>query len=230
MDPSVLHMKEGTTASKSNPHDPIIWLLDNAGIASYRAEPKGTGSFTLFPDLPSELRIKIWHHALSIPRIVEMEDKSYHGRSLPDDGVAFLSAHWRFRNQNPPPLLSTCSEARSEALKAYNEERSFDDVPTSIGGAEWFRFDQDILHLKNKDMILTYHFVKEELRWENIRRWDDDLGLYVQISSDKWDSRPEIFNHVRSLSINRDVFISTEDDCECIIRHFFPTYNSSSCW
>jgi hypothetical protein len=222
MDRSALPMKEGTTASKNNPHDPIITLLDNAGIASYRAEPKGTGSFTLFPDLPSELRIKIWHHALSIPRIVEMDDTRYHGRSPPDGGVAYMAAHWHFRNQNPPPLLSTCSESRNEALNAYKEDTCLNDMPTSIGGPDWFRFNRDILHLKTKDMDFTDLFVKEGHRWENIRRWGNDLGYFLQVSSDKWDSRPDIFNHVRSLSINRDLFISTEDNCECIIRHFFP--------
>jgi hypothetical protein len=135
--------------------------------------------------------------------------------------VGLLEHSLAIQNSDPP-LLSTCSEARNEVLKAYKEERSFDDVPTSVGGAEWFRFECDILHLKAKDMNFTNLFVKDGLRWENIRRWDDELGIYGQNSSDKWDSRPDIFNHVRSLSISRDVFISTHDDCECIIRHFFP--------
>lgn len=46
-------------------------LVNNALLASYRSEQPNTYSFALFPKLPSEIRIKIWHFAISIPRIVE---------------------------------------------------------------------------------------------------------------------------------------------------------------
>jgi hypothetical protein len=215
-------MKEGIITSRPNEHDLIIALLDNVRVASYPAEPKGTGSFTLFPDLPSELRIKIWHHALSIPRIVEMKESRYPERCSPGSRETNLVPDWQYKNKNPPPLLSTCSESRNEALQAYKENTSFDDEPLGTGGPEWFRFDRDILHLKTHDLDFSEMFMKQAQRWENIRRWGDDAGFYQHVSSDKWASRPNLFNNVRSLSINRDLFISTDDDCECIIRHFFP--------
>ena len=47
-------------------------LVDNALLASYRGEQPDTCSFALFPKLPSEIRIKIWRFAISVPRIVEV--------------------------------------------------------------------------------------------------------------------------------------------------------------
>ncbi|KAE9369925.1 hypothetical protein N431DRAFT_443545 [Stipitochalara longipes BDJ] len=112
-------------------------LIHNASIGSYRAEPKGTGSFTLFPKLPAEIRLKIWQHAISVPRIVEFEKmSSIDGRYARSNGTYF-DGRWRYKNKAPPPLLSTNCESRREALKAYKNYEQFEYITTSIGGPEW---------------------------------------------------------------------------------------------
>lgn len=102
-------------------------LINNTRIASYRGEQSGTGTFiTLFPRLPPEIRIRIWQHAISVPRIVE----------------AKFNKDWRYRSTELPALLFCNKESRQECLKAY-----------SIGSkaGTWIRFDWDILYLKQLD-------------------------------------------------------------------------------
>jgi hypothetical protein len=60
--------------------------------------------FHLFPILPSEIRIKIWGIALSIPRNVTVDCKR---------GVRSFSP------SEPPALLQVCRESRFESLQIY---------------------------------------------------------------------------------------------------------------
>jgi hypothetical protein len=48
-------------------------LVDNAQIASYHREQLDAPSFTLFPKLSSEICLKIWQCAISVPRIIKVE-------------------------------------------------------------------------------------------------------------------------------------------------------------
>ncbi|TAQ88921.1 hypothetical protein B7494_g2757 [Chlorociboria aeruginascens] len=61
--------------------------------------------FHRFPSLPSEIRLQIWRIALSIPRDVHIFNS----------GDTFST----FSHDQPPALLSICSESRREALKIY---------------------------------------------------------------------------------------------------------------
>jgi hypothetical protein len=155
-----------------------------------------------FNRLPLEIRIVIWKYATSI--IFEVE----------------LDTQWRFAvtktilpSSSLLPLLFTCSESRRECLKAYSKRGDTDTV----------RFD-DILYLKK--LYACDHgreFARPSFTGD-IRRWDlrDEEYIDFAVGSDKWDGRPEIFNHVHSLAINREVFMQTSNDCESIIRHWFP--------
>jgi hypothetical protein len=100
-------------------------LMSNTRSASYHGEQPGAGKFTLFPQLPPEIRIRIWQHAISVPRIVEVK----------------FNKDWQYKSK-PPALLLCNKESRQECLKAY-----------SIGnnGSAWIRFDWDILYLKQLD-------------------------------------------------------------------------------
>ncbi|KAL2062418.1 hypothetical protein VTL71DRAFT_6684 [Oculimacula yallundae] len=62
-------------------------------------------SFTLFPSLPSELRIKIWQQTFPAPRIVP---------------VRFNRLTSQYVSNAPPPaLLHVCSQSRSIFLETY---------------------------------------------------------------------------------------------------------------
>jgi hypothetical protein len=76
-------------------------------------------SFTLFPQLPAELRIKIWVLSLPDPRIVALNyshapfDPSY--RTLRDQAMRGCTSPTAI-----PSILHTSREARHEALLFYN--------------------------------------------------------------------------------------------------------------
>jgi hypothetical protein len=68
-------------------------------------------SFTLFPLLPTELRLKIWDFVAEEPNIVELSctpTASY----LPD-------GRW-FSHSRPPIIFRTCSESRAVAMAHYD--------------------------------------------------------------------------------------------------------------
>lgn len=98
----------------------------------------------MFPDLPAELRLKIWREALPGPRILEVwidyEPKEYsdqHGDPVSielayrDSSLTELRDNIDFddspkagtvtvkTSQIPPTLLTVCRESRHEALKKY---------------------------------------------------------------------------------------------------------------
>lgn len=63
--------------------------------------------FSLFPNLPSELRIKIWRVAFPGPRCV---------------AVRYNKQHAQYTSDGPPPtLLQTCAESRNIFLSTYEK-------------------------------------------------------------------------------------------------------------
>ncbi|TAQ88116.1 hypothetical protein B7494_g3580 [Chlorociboria aeruginascens] len=73
--------------------------------------------FTLFPDLPCELRIKIWKLAEPGPRTVRiqynMNYKSWNGK--------FIADFKGWTSPDPAPtILHVCQESRAEALRTYS--------------------------------------------------------------------------------------------------------------
>ena len=72
-------------------------------------------SFTLFPDLPKELRLKIWNYSSHQSRTLFLGGGWYLERKnlnkLPTESIE--------NNNKVPAVLHTCSEARLEGLKHY---------------------------------------------------------------------------------------------------------------
>lgn len=94
--------------------------------------------FPRFPELPTEIRLKIWKHCLPGPRAVEV-DYGEHSE--------FLSSKY------PPPIaLHICRESRAEALKHY--ELAFDSGPNA--GRIYFDFSQDGLHFQSSDTFFNF--------------------------------------------------------------------------
>jgi hypothetical protein len=86
-------------------------------------------TFPLFPQLPSELRLKIWSLALSSPRTVTISCK----KDTLNTGGRYASA---FTTTTPPPApLHTCREARYEGLTIY---KPYFTVPSS---EQWTRYE-----------------------------------------------------------------------------------------
>ena len=78
----------------------------------------GLQEFTLFPELPAELRLKIWDFALPGPNVitVELDDSNWAirgARPLP-------KPKYTFENSPTPPIhLQVNIESRIHALKSY---------------------------------------------------------------------------------------------------------------
>jgi hypothetical protein len=73
-------------------------------------------TFSLFPKLPVELRVKIWGYACSVTRNVDIWT-----RSLDIEQGCFYQRAIYFHSSLPPPaVLHVNSESRSESLKYYD--------------------------------------------------------------------------------------------------------------
>lgn len=90
-------------------------------------------TFTLFPELPPELRLKIWKHALSEPRISMIE------QTMPPHRNRFI---FKFCLA-PPTFLHVNDESRSLAQKAY--QLAFEG---GLEAPQFFNFQFDSLHLQ----------------------------------------------------------------------------------
>ncbi|KAL3425004.1 hypothetical protein PVAG01_04285 [Phlyctema vagabunda] len=103
-----------------------------------------TTSFHLFPDLPGEIRLKIWGELLQVSRTVELNCKKgqYPGSKRYAEAFSTKDA--------VPSLLHVNQEARYEALKIYTPEFA---TQTSTKRT-YFAFDRDIL--KVPEGVLAY--------------------------------------------------------------------------
>jgi hypothetical protein len=98
--------------------------------------------FTLFPDLPLELRLKIWFFIAPGPRTVSIK---YKGLSFYSIGKGF-SAAAGWRSPDPVPIvLHICRESRTEALKSYQLAFGSYLHPGRI----YFDFSKDTLRFGN---------------------------------------------------------------------------------
>jgi len=113
--------------------------------------------FHLFPQLPSELRLKIWSHDIAIPRIVtfrlekEKADKKYFGKAF----VPF---------NRPPTALGVCRESRFEALSIYKP--SFETLYSPV--YTYISFAHDTIRCK--DELLQYIGKEQSGATQHIQR------------------------------------------------------------
>lgn len=145
-----------TNRLKFDSHDDLTGLIFNrASIAKLfafdnrcddnvvKTEHNG---FCLFPALPSELRLKIWSFALSIPRLIVV---SYTTATGEDDRRVFVDT------PPVPPCLFVCHESRKEALKAY-VKCTITSLPGSPVTYVNFAIDQFLLGGPDADLDIDY--------------------------------------------------------------------------
>jgi hypothetical protein len=125
--------------------------------------------FHLFPALPTEIRLKIWSFALSVPRHVEI--KWQKRSNLPCTPQQYYKAFTT--TTSPPPLIHACHESRIEALDVYHPYFVTAGHPPMI----YIAFDRDTVKFLNGDLG---HFGKVEM--EGIQRMSlevMDLGYFI---------------------------------------------------
>jgi 2EXR family len=136
--------------------------------------PPSSSIFTLFPRLPTELRLKIWDAVAEEPNNVELSctpTASY----LPD-------GRW-FSHSKPPVLFRICSESRAVAMAHYDVLTfSPDMVGIPYKGNLYINFAVDTLwvcadmHIKWARMLLSKNDqLKEKLKYlaVNEKIWKD---------------------------------------------------------
>ena len=136
--------------------------------------PPSTESFTVFPLLPTELRLKIWEHVADRPNTVELSctpTASY----LPD-------GRW-FSHSKPPTIFHICLESRAVAMALYDVLTFSPDVVGIPCKAElYINFAVDTLwvcgdmHMKWARMLLSKNDqLKEKLKFlaVNEKIWKD---------------------------------------------------------
>jgi len=114
-------------------HDTPPSLTDMAAVS----EPALVKSFTLFPLLPTELRLKVWKFTLPGPRILELRYDKKHAEFI---SVARL-----------PRALFICKESREETLKHYDFSFGIDEGSSKV----LVDFSVDILLLNCKSIPYT---------------------------------------------------------------------------
>jgi hypothetical protein len=92
-------------------------------------------TFHLFPKLPSELRIKVWNIALSLPRVVRMSCKKERLKRTHHFTKSFVS------HTAVPVLLQVCRESRLEGFLTYKPMFKTDTSPVYT----YVSFEHDII-------------------------------------------------------------------------------------
>jgi hypothetical protein len=135
---------------------------------SHPPNPKSMDTFTLFPLLPSEIRIKIWQTVASEPQTVEL--------SCTPTSSYLPRGRW-FTHNKPPTIFSINSESREVALLHYS---ILTFSPDQIG-VPWpkiyFNFDQDTLWLCDdlcsiwaRDLLEKNEQLKTQLRFLSVEK------------------------------------------------------------
>jgi hypothetical protein len=89
---------------------PLRGLLSKLPKLTVAGFPKDLETFTLFPNLPLELRLKIWSYAGDHPQTLQLTD-TWSCKSQRRVGVE--------GNNQVPGILQACAESREEGLKHY---------------------------------------------------------------------------------------------------------------
>ena len=110
-------------------------------------------TFSLFPQLPGEIRLKIWSFAISLSRTVMITcNRPPFQRGVVEPVLSFQA------DVPPPATLFACAESRHEALAIYKPYfrtfRTKDDHFRPTGRHIYVSFDQDTFRLE--DTILVF--------------------------------------------------------------------------
>jgi hypothetical protein len=113
--------------------------------------------FHYFPQLPPELRRKIWYHALPGPRVVSFDFVHRSRDSMP---------HFE-TNHGPPTLLHVCNESREVALESY--DLAFQPKGSSRP-AFYFAFKRDTLCFTKETTPISIVLFLEDIKKADVRR------------------------------------------------------------
>lgn len=148
----------------------IVYFMYHHNIHCYsRVRPvvsKSPDSFTLFPCLPPELRLKIWQTVAAQPQTVEL--------SCTPTSAYLPEGRW-FSHNKPPVIFSICSDSRDVALREYSILTLSSEQEGMPWGLLYFNFAQDTLWLCSdlgsewaRDLLKKNELLKERLRFLSV--------------------------------------------------------------
>ncbi|KAF8847471.1 hypothetical protein BDZ45DRAFT_326130 [Acephala macrosclerotiorum] len=186
--------------------------------------------FTMFPELPTELRLKIWRHALPAPSVLRLtahilvSDPAfgfYLTFFMTVDGKVTLVTHvhsfQRRRvelNQNDQrvlPLLRACKESREIYLENFPIALPYDLRGTGI----LYISRKEILHLSNFSDLIHHRLFHRALDqnhrlqtwWEHVERLAIPITSLIVKGKD-WDYMPLLCQRMPNLKELKGVMIS----------------------
>ena len=130
-------------------------------------------SFTLFPELPQELRDHIWAFASFLPRDVPVFTAAV-SPNYSDIGSLYLPYYQIISSQPAPPILHASREARLEGLKHYKlifkVHYTEDDVRHDVPPRMYFNTEADRLCVFGPLPAEVYDRIEEGIVSEGIRK------------------------------------------------------------
>lgn len=125
--------------------EPPTSHADNQASSSPPTTSSIDQTFTVFPRLPIELRLKIWRYTFQ-PRVLTITELDVDGRdywTCERERFAGRSVDIYCKSTCPVPVaLQVCQESRGEALRAYQLSFGTDNHPAII----YFNPDLDIVY------------------------------------------------------------------------------------
>ncbi|CZR61734.1 uncharacterized protein PAC_11631 [Phialocephala subalpina] len=202
--------------------DPASLLAD--GLSSFgfsNPDNREQERFTMFPELPTELRLKIWRHALPNPSVIRLtahilvSDPAfgfYLTFFMTVDGKVTLVTHvnsfQRRRvelNQNDQralPLLRACKESREIYLENFSIALPYD----LRGTGTLYISKKEILHLSNFSDLIHHRLFHRALdRDDRLQTWYFTPSLLSSTSEAKffqgkdWDYMPLLCQRMPNL-------------------------------
>ncbi|KAH8664992.1 hypothetical protein BGZ60DRAFT_565176 [Tricladium varicosporioides] len=152
--------------------------VESAVGDSYSESVDYLTSFTIFPNFPTEIRLKIWKLVTLVPRVVEI---FCDGRAAP--GFSKFPSRTAV-----PAILHGNQESRNEGLKVYTQLPSFGNW--DLYGETYINYDLDILLFQTSgwafDIFIMQTTRQAKIRSENIDTANvdtEDLPQYTDINN-----------------------------------------------
>jgi hypothetical protein len=169
-------------------------------------------TFTCFPRLPAELRMRIWEFACFIPRNVCIDIDEVLMTKLNDQDSQWATEIVAWRSDSDiPAVLQVCQESRSEARKHYSlelgtEYTKYINTGTNLTTHPWQHRNSGYIPVRtHRRTVRAYTITVDPEIWIN---WDVDT-LYMPraellLDAEKLEEVAAIFARkgLKSLALN----------------------------
>ena len=118
--------------------------------------------FHVFPDLPQEVRLQIWKHALPPPRLIEIHFSNKNNPTIQNHYDWYFQGKWIWSSSPIPrsSLLDAVDEARRVLLESYEQVSISNEVESSFPST-FIDFARDTLLLKRLAIDCLFDMASE---------------------------------------------------------------------